>query len=61
MGNSKLGRWAGYYVIKDGQGRDFPHGPMVRTPHFHCWGPHLIPVQGMKILQAAQHGQKVNK
>ena len=34
---------------------------MVRTLHFHCWGPGSIPGQGTKIPQAARHGQKKKK
>ena len=37
--------------------REFPGGPMVRTPHFHCRGHGFNPwLQN----QAAQHGQKKN-
>ena len=35
--------------------RDFPGGPVVRTPCLHCRGTDLIPGQGNKIPQAAQH------
>ena len=34
------------------QSREFPGGPVLRVPHFHCLGPGLIPGQGTKILQA---------
>ena len=35
--------------------------PVIRTQCFHCQGPGSIHSQGTKILQAAQHGQKVKK
>ena len=41
--------------------REFPGGPVLRTPHFHCQGPGSIPGQGTKIPQAAQHDQKRKK
>ena len=31
---------------------EFPGGPVVRTWHFHCWGPGSIPGWGTKIQQA---------
>ena len=34
--------------------REFSGSPMVRTPHFHCWGPRSL---GTKIPQAAQCSQ----
>ena len=34
--------------------REFCGSPMVRTPHFHCWGPRSL---GTKIPQAAQCSQ----
>ena len=37
---------------------EFPGSPVVRTRHFHCWGPGSIPGWGTKIPQAAQSGQK---
>ena len=41
--------------------REFPGGPVVRTPYFQYWGPGLIPGQGTRILQATQHGQRKKK
>ena len=41
--------------------KEFPGGPVVRTPHFHCRGPGSIPGQGTKILQATRHSQKTPK
>ena len=38
--------------------REFPGGPVVRTPCFHCGGVGSIPGQGTKIPQAVQCGQK---
>ena len=35
-----------------------PGGAVVRTRHFHCQGPGLIPDQGTKTPQARQHSQK---
>ena len=29
--------------------REFPGGPVVRSQHFHCWGPGSIPGRGTKI------------
>ena len=31
---------------------------VVRTWHFHCWGPRFNPWLEAKILPAVQHGQK---
>lgn len=28
---------------------EVPASPVVRTPHFHCWGPGLIHSRGTKI------------
>ena len=41
--------------------REFPGGPVVRTLHFHCWGPRSIPGRGTKILQVAWCGQRNKK
>ena len=35
--------------------RDFPHGPVVKTPCFHCRGMGSIPGWGTKILNAMRH------
>ena len=40
--------------------REFPGGPVVRTPRSHCRGLGSIPGQGTKIPQAAWCGQ-INK
>ena len=47
--------------IQWGTTREFPGGPVVRTQHFHCYGPGSIPGWETKILQAARHGQKNKK
>ena len=39
--------------LQKGRQRDFPGGPAVRTPCFHCRHPGSIPGRGTKILQAA--------
>ena len=31
---------------------EFPGGPVVRTPGFHCCGPGSVPGQGTKIPKA---------
>ena len=36
--------------------RDFPGGPVVRTPSFHCRGHGLLPGLGAKIQNAAGRG-----
>ena len=41
--------------------REFPGGPVVRTPCFFCQAPGSIPGQGTETLQARQHGQKKKK
>ena len=40
-------------------GREFPGGPVVRTPLFHCRGPGSFPGWATKIPQA--HGKKKKK
>ena len=37
---------------------DFPGGPVVQTPSFHCWGLGSIPDWGPRIPQATHHGEK---
>ena len=39
------------------QKREFPGGPVLRIPCFHCQGPEFNPWSGTKIPQAAQRGQ----
>ena len=39
---------------------EFPGGLSVRTRFFHCHGPGSSPGQGTKILQAVQHGRKID-
>ena len=41
--------------------RDFPSGPVVKTPWFQCWGTGSIPSWGTKILHATQPKTKWNK
>ena len=43
-----------------GRGR-VPCGPVVRTQHFHSYGPGLIPGQGTEILSAMQCSKKKRK
>ena len=40
---------------------EFPGGPVVRTQHFHCQCPGLIPGRGTKTPEAARHSQKKKK
>ena len=40
--------------------RDFPGGPVVKTPCFH-WGVGSIPGRGTKIPHATRHGQEKKK
>ena len=40
--------------------RDFPGGPMVKTPYFSAQNKGLIPGQGTKIPHATWCGQKKN-
>lgn len=40
---------------------DFPGGPMVKPPCFHCRWHKFYPWSGSKILLAAWHGQKKKK
>ena len=37
--------------------RDFPGGPVVKTPYFHCRGYGFNNGQGIQILNAAWQGQ----
>ena len=41
--------------------REFPGGPMVKTPCFHCRWHKFYPWSGSKIPLAAWHGQKKKK
>ena len=47
-------------VQKSGS-RDFPGGPVVKTPWFQCWGTGLIPRWRTKILHGTQPKTKRNK
>ena len=40
---------------------ELPGGPVVRTSCSHCWVPGFDPWSGIKIPQAALHGQKKKK
>ena len=40
---------------------DFPGGPVVKTPRFHCRGHGFDLWLGVKILHAVWHGQKIEK
>ena len=41
--------------------REFFGSPVVRTWHFHFWGPGLIPGRGTKIPQDVRHSRKKKK
>ena len=43
------------------QNRDFPGGPVVKTPFFHCRRHGFDPCQGTKIPHATQCSQKNKK
>ena len=47
--------------LKEGSPRDFPDGPVVKTPHFHTEGESLIPGQGTNISHALWPPQKKKK
>ena len=40
---------------------EFPGGPVVKTPCFHCREHGFSPFQGTKIAHALKHGQKKKK
>ena len=40
--SAQLGRWS----LTKTQVRDFPDGPVVKTPHFHCRGRGFDPWSG---------------
>ena len=39
-------RATGHLWLVKFQLREFPGGPVVRIPHFHCWGPRFNPWVG---------------
>ena len=41
--------------------RDFPGGPVIKTPCFHCRDTGSIPGQGAKIPHDKLHNRKINK
>ena len=41
--------------------RDFPGGPVVKTPHFHCRGMGSIPGWGTNIPHIKKHGPPPQK
>ena len=43
---------------KEVKQKDIPGGLVVKTQHFHCWGPGSIPGRGTKVPEALLHGQK---
>ena len=45
-------------VIRKYRLREFPGGPVVRPPRFHCRGPGFDPCRGTKITQAPWRSQK---
>ena len=48
-----------YTVYLKNNQREFPDGPVVRTPCFHYQGPGSTSGQGTKILQVTHHCQKI--
>ena len=48
-------------VSKNIGGRDFPEGPVFKTPPSNAGGVDSVSGWGTKILHAAQHGQKKKK
>ena len=51
----------GKYWIKINKVGEFPHGPVVKIPHFHCRVSGSIPTQQTKTLENASCGQKRKK
>ena len=51
----------GKYWIKISKVGEFPHGPGVKIPHFHCTVSGSIPTQQTKTLEAVSCGQKERK
>ena len=49
------------HLVKIGAPREFPGGPVVKPPHFHCHGPGSVPGQATEIPQAMCHSQKKKK
>ena len=49
------------FLFKKYLPRDFPGGPVIKTPHFHCWGHGFNPWWGTKIPHVALCGQKKKK
>ena len=49
------------YWIKTSKVGEFPHGPVLKIPHFHCRVSGLIPTQRTKTLEAESCGQKRKK
>ena len=49
------------YWIKISKVGEFPHGPVLKIPHFHCRVSGLIPTQRTKTLEAESCGQKRKK
>ena len=41
------------YAFKNNWYRDFPGGPVGKTPHYQCRGPCLDPWSGNQVLHAA--------
>ena len=39
--------------------RDFPGGPVIKTPHFQCRGCGFNPGQGPKVPRAVWHRQEI--
>ena len=49
------------YSIKISKVGEFPHGPGVKIPHFHCTVSGSIPTQQTKTLEAVSCGQEERK
>ena len=50
-------RWSSSVGQKRGKGGNFPGGPVVRVPHFHCGGQGWILGWELRFLQPLSLGQ----
>ena len=60
--SSRVGIWTQVFVFFFPKPLEwgFSGSPVVRTQHFHCWGPGSTPSQGTKIPQAIHGTAKLN-
>ena len=49
-----------HFAIYKNTESDFPGGPVVKTPHFHCRGAGSIPGRGAKVPHTVWRNQKTN-